>query len=167
MYSEVLEKLKTKEDVDVLRGHLDILVSSLYSSDGKKKAIEINERLGVGMAKVLDGILPAGDRDREELLRKLQTELGEVRVLELVLSFDPPGRVIDEICVWVKKNLGTDVVVDISVDRRIAGGVKLTYEGVYRDLSLKKSLSEWFSRNGRKVGEILAKPGNQRRTINH
>lgn len=60
--------------------------------------------------------------------------------VNLTLAFLPSKSLVKKLALWFKKNFGSKVVLDIQVDPKILGGAILSFNGYYRDFSLKKKL---------------------------
>ena len=60
------------------------------------------------------------------------------------LAIDPTPETIDRLFDWVKKNLGEGIVLDIDKDESILGGAIISFDGIYNDLSLRKTLEGIF-----------------------
>jgi len=77
------------------------------------------------------------------------------KVVNLVLAFSPEKKLFSHLKLWVKENVNPDAVLDISVDQSILAGALITYNGYYKDFSLKKKVQEAFSQNRKEIEQKL------------
>lgn len=73
--------------------------------------------------------------------KSLQKELTSLESIGVVLSFSPTPSVIDLLFTKLKKSIEKQIILDISVDETIIGGLILIYKGKYQDLSVLKALN--------------------------
>ena len=81
----------------------------------------------------------------KELLKKL-------KVIKLVLAFDPTRKTIENIHNFVKNIAGIGYILDIEISEDVLGGAVIIFNGKYYDFTLKKSIEDTF---GTKNKEIL------------
>lgn len=60
--------------------------------------------------------------------------------INLTLAIEPSQALMKKIVSWFKKTAGPNLTLDINVDRSILGGMIVSYQGRYQDLSLKRKL---------------------------
>ncbi|MDP1743324.1 MAG: hypothetical protein Q8L51_00885 [Candidatus Amesbacteria bacterium] len=110
----------TKDQVDLLRQEIDILMSSKYQS--KKKQV-------VRESTILELEKRKGDLENWKL------EIENLRELHLTLAYEPTRININTYSAWVKKNVGENVVLDINVDPAIIAGAQIVWNGKYKNYS--------------------------------
>ena len=118
MYSDILDQVTTKPELDALVGEIDMYRDNMYRS-GKEPVREVLVKY----------------KDELDKLRQAALDLPVVR---LTLALTPPGNWILEIRNWVIKAVGEVVVLDIRVDKSILGGAIIENQGKYGDYSLRK-----------------------------
>jgi len=91
----------------------------------------------------------------EKLLFEIKQEISKVKVLKLYLAIDPTPQIIENTSSWVKENLGEDVVLDIERDETILGGAIISFDGQYKDFSLRKTLDEIFKSKRNEVFALI------------
>jgi F0F1-type ATP synthase delta subunit len=72
----------------------------------------------------------------------LKILIKKLKVIKLVLAFDPTRRTIERIHNFVKENIGIGYVLDIEVYHEVLGGAIVIFNGKYKDFTLKKNLEE-------------------------
>lgn len=160
VYSDILRSTRTVEQAEQLVAEIDSLLASLFH-EGKKEFERSLTSIRVEVAKVLrDEFLSKDPKyQNKEMVREFLTQLKE-RVQSLVplpvtLAFSPSEHAIAIIHDWIVKNLGDGYVLDIEVDENIIGGICLTLDGRYIDLSLKKKMEEVFGTKRQEITNTL------------
>ncbi len=120
MYSDILDQVTTKPELDTLVGEIDMYRDNMYRS-GKEPVREVLVKY----------------KDELDKLRQAALDLPVVR---LTLALTPPGNWILEIRNWVIKAVGEVVVLDMAVDKSILGGAIVENAGKYGDYSLRKMI---------------------------
>ncbi len=138
MPSQLLTKLRTKDDLEILQGELDILDNALYQTTSKYEDVLHNSI----RSWVSEIILKESNRETMgEYIKEVETELAKLPVLSASINFEPSQTFIDSISNWLKKNVNENIVVDILLNTASLGGIQLSYKGKYIDLSLRKRIS--------------------------
>lgn len=155
---DLLKELKTTDKVDQLSSSIDSVFSNFYKTRGTPLAQTLDASLGNVFADAIKNILaenkisPTDYESAEKILTKLKDELKNLKVMNITVAIEPTQKMISNIFEWVYKNIGQDVILDITKDEKILGGAVVSFEGNYRDFSLKKALDETFIN---KKSEIL------------
>lgn len=141
-YSELFESILTTQDAISLESELDQLERAIYKTEigaqkaldtlvSKKTADAIKDRLLSGEAK--------------KVLAEIRSNLSKLKKIEITIAFEPSQDSIAKIHEWLTQNITKDILLDISIDKSIIGGIILVNKGKYVDLSLKTKLHEYFS----------------------
>lgn len=138
MYEAVFQLIETKEDKLKVLNAISKYRSSAYMLNQKKSG---GNRIDSAIDEVIGRV---SDSQKETTLRELEAKVSALKILELTISYDPPAEHVSEFAGWVKKNIGSDFVLDLGVDQSILGGAKVTFDGFYTDQSLKKAFGELF-----------------------
>ena len=123
MYFEILKKIRTREEAWELLGQLDALETGLYSA-----------RAAVKIPVLLQGVYETRE-NKKAFLEELKNQL-----LNLAVALKPDESFLAKLSGWVKVNIGERAVLEIEVDAAILGGALVSYNGKYRDYSLRKAL---------------------------
>lgn len=75
-------------------------------------------------------------------LEQLQKSVLSVKTVTLYLPFEIPDVEIDKLGMWFKKNLGNNILFEIIFDPGLIGGAALSFNGVFKDYSLKQKIAE-------------------------
>lgn len=157
MYSEILSRLRTKEEARYLEGELDLLLEKIYSTkEGEfEQALKMNVRSWV--SELIRAALSKEGVDKEEFLKGLKAELAKLKVVALTIAFDPTEASIDRFHHWVRRNLGEGIVLEINVKPVILGGAIVVFQGEYRDLSLRKRFGRLLDSDREEIFKFLSK----------
>ncbi|TSC64180.1 MAG: Uncharacterized protein G01um101493_206 [Microgenomates group bacterium Gr01-1014_93] len=75
-------------------------------------------------------------------LEKLDQELKKIPVLTIFIPFEMPLAQTMELGIWVKQNLGSDIIFETRIDPDLIGGSAFSWKGVSKDYSLRQTISE-------------------------
>lgn len=115
----------TKDQVDILKHEIDILMNSKYQS---KRSELVRESTLQELEK------------RNGDLENWKQEIENLRVLNLTLACEPTRANILNYGAWIKKNIGKDVIMDITVDPKIIAGAQIVWNGKYKDYAYVQRL---------------------------
>lgn len=108
----------TKDQVDVLKQEIDILINSKYQSK--------NNEL------IRDSTLLELEK-RKINPEDWQKELNNLRVLKITIASEPTRANILAYGEWIKKNVGKDIIMEINVNSGIVAGAQIIWNGKYQD----------------------------------
>lgn len=93
--------------------------------------------------------------DTMHIPSSLKKFLKEVHKIRLTFAFDPSEEFVDRLYLWFKDTIKDLFILDIYVQKDIAGGFLLSYKGLYMDKSASKMLDTYFDQNSDHVKELL------------
>lgn len=76
------------------------------------------------------------------LLKELEKKVAKIQKLTIFIAFEMPEPDLEKLGVWVRKNLRSDILIEIKIDPTLIAGASLSFKGVYRDYSLKMRIEE-------------------------
>ena len=114
----------TKHQVDLLKQEIDVLINSKYQSE--------NNEL------IRDSTLLELEK-RKITPENWQKELDSLKILKITVACEPTRSNILAYGSWIKKNIGQDVIMDISIDSNIVSGAQIVWNGKYKDYSLSET----------------------------
>lgn len=139
MFSNLAAKIKTTKEKRDLINSLNRLEASLFNlKDDFNKVLseEIPEKYSDTIRSEL------GQGDRQKTIKELKLFLENFRSLKLAIAFSPSQSIVSEISSWAKTNIGEDVLVDLTYDESVIGGAQITFEGEFKDYSIRKKFEE-------------------------
>lgn len=144
MYYELLSLARTKEEAKTLISELDSVSEALYKNRPEEIEDVLTKKVRAKVAEVLRQDFAKGF-NREKYISEIKEALKKYKVISLTLSFEPREGTLVKLSAWVKKNLGEEILLDISKDEKIVGGAVIISEGNFRDFSLRKKIKEYVS----------------------
>lgn len=72
----------------------------------------------------------------QDFFKNIQETVSNLSVVTLVIAFEPSDETIRALSQWFVFNLNKQVLFDIQIDHRIIAGIKITYNGKFKDYSL-------------------------------
>jgi F0F1-type ATP synthase delta subunit len=118
------ENVPTRETLDSINADFSQKIIEVFSKSG----LDINDRGVVG-----------------DFFNTLKEILAKLKVIDLILAFQPTGKTIRKIHDFVTETIGIGYVLNIEVSEDILGGSIIIFNGKYNDFSLNKSIEEAFS----------------------
>ena len=139
MVSELLQRLRTQDDLEILRGELDVLRNAIYQSGTNYSDVLKNEVRG-WVSEIIGR--ESKDRDIKKYFDEIDKSLSSAPVLAVAISFEPSEKFVEKLSTWLKENISKDLVVDILFNTQLIGGIQLSFRGKYLDLSLRKKIAK-------------------------
>jgi F0F1-type ATP synthase delta subunit len=112
---------------------LELLFSRLFSHDQKTVLLELMASAGVTQKEAIAV---------EKLLMGIRATVAKVPVLEMTVAVEPSERGLFRIKEWIDTHSFTKVFLEIKVNPRIIGGVRIAFNGKYSDYTVKKTIVE-------------------------
>ena len=141
MSSQIITKLRTKEDLDLIQVELELLKKSLYQKDANYNDVLKND-IRSWVAEIISD--ESKETGIEKYLNDSEEFLKSVVVLSASISFEPSDVFIDRFSEYVKTNVSKQTVVDFLFNPQLIGGVQLSFKGKYIDLSIRKKITQEF-----------------------
>ena len=148
--NDILGDIKTVAELDNFLAEIENVLASLFKVKNKSIDQILDKMVGKSTADTLRKLIEKNKIDSsnfsslEKLLNDLKEDLKKMKILKISLAIDPSKEQIDHIFDWVKENLGKGIILDIDKDESILGGAVISFNGQYKDFSLKRTLEEIF-----------------------
>lgn len=160
MYKQILSRIRTYEEAQKLIEEIELINEAIFSKESSEVEVVLKSRVRLWVADALREDWKDGNVQKEEYLRDLKSRLENLKVLDLVLAFEPTDTSIDKFFNFVTENLGEGVVLNITLDKSILGGAKIIWEGRYRDFTLLRVFDEEFRSRKEEIISLLSESGN-------
>ena len=149
IYYDLITSLKTTQEVESFVSEIDTLMFEFYNTKGLliHKALDSISFGTVGkiMQAFLKNNLDINNKDTfVSFFQTLKILIKKLKVIKLVLAFDPTRITIEKIHNFVKENIGMGYILDIEVYHDVLGGAIVIFNGKYKDFTLKKNLEEVY-----------------------
>lgn len=151
LYSDILGDIKTVGELEDFVSEIDIILGSLYKRNDKTKDGIFDKKVAKSTAVIIkkliekNGINASDYPAAEKLLSGLKEYLKKSKTLKMSLAIEPSEEIVDHIFNWVLENMGDGIILDIERDESILGGAIISFNGTYKDLSLRRTLEEIFN----------------------
>jgi F0F1-type ATP synthase delta subunit len=149
IYFDIITSLKTTGEVESFVSEIDALMLKFFESEE------------VSMVKVLDSIsedsslkirqvfarnnLNFNNRDTvSKFFKTLKEIIKKLKVIKIVLAFDPSVKTIENIHNFITDLLGIGYILEIEVFQEILAGAIVIFNGKYVDFCLKKRIEDTF-----------------------
>lgn len=73
----------------------------------------------------------------QDFLKKIQESLSNLPMISLTIAFEPSEEMLTILSQWFVSNVNKQVLFDIHIDSSIIAGTKITYNGKFKDYSIK------------------------------
>lgn len=145
MYADIL----TIEDTNSFYKEIDQFTSKLFQvSTTLDQALNesFNKQKKDAFLSILkeQGIEPSDQIKIQELLKKIKEEAKIFPVITIKLGYDPTREHIESFSDWFISRIKRKVILKILVERNLIGGAYITYNGLFKDFSVKKRVQDAF-----------------------
>ena len=90
-----------------------------------------------------------------EYAKSLLEMLKKVKVSHVTLAFEPSEEYLRVLHSRISAIVGSIMVLHVTVDKKILGGCLLSFDGLYKDLSLVSYINKYFLSNKQYVQKLL------------
>ena len=155
MNSKLVTKIRTLEERDKLKEEIVLLLDSLYTQKGEGVESTLSSQVRFWVSEIIKTESSNNLGEIESYLKDILSQLSQFKTLSLRLAFEPTNASIDKFITFTRKNIGMEVILDFDYDPRILGGAVITYEGEYRDFSLKRLFETEYAEKSTEVLKIM------------
>lgn len=149
-YKALIDLTKTTEDLVSLQEEIDMILQSLFHVEVYKLEEVMEKFVRIRVAAEIEKLLKAHPNSSKEdikvILSKAYRTICTLPILRLTMAFEPSEMQVSNISYWARSNLEQGILLDLSLDRSLIGGLVITYKGKYYDFSLKNKLKEIFEK---------------------
>lgn len=86
-----------------------------------------------------------------ESFKLLEDAISHAKIILIYLPFEAPEQEINKLGSWFKQNLGPTSLIEINYDPGLIGGCALSFNGMYKDYSLRARINE----NKKQILDVL------------
>lgn len=149
--NKIFDTIYTFSELQLFYKEIDTIVSSLFKSEGQIEGA-IHEIVSPEKAENILEYLHTLSVDLknpvalQEALLKLKSTGNQIPVVHMTLAFEPTNTVLKSISLWFLRREQKKVILDLTLERQILGGAFISYDGLYKDYTLKTKLDKYFSK---------------------
>ncbi|HSX08798.1 MAG TPA: F0F1 ATP synthase subunit delta [Candidatus Saccharimonadales bacterium] len=135
-------------------------ISEMFFQNGFNLESALKTHLGVNKSDHFMSILRTSNVNVESLSEVkdfifiLMSKISSLPVLSLTIAFEPNDQTLKLLSEWFFINMHKQMLFDISVDKNLIAGARITYNGKFFDFSIKST----FERILKEYMERLAHP---------
>jgi len=140
---------------------IETIIENLY-----KKETDINTHIETEMPSVIvrplkQALARLPDKSPKTIqtyLDGLGKELMRLRILSLEIAYDPTEETIAVLTTWIREFLGNDIIMELSVDRGLFGGARVSYEGRYKEINLATFIEQTMREQQELINDTIKIP---------
>jgi len=139
-------QIRTTKEASELINLIETLKDSIYKADlvSFNKILQNNAILTTYLR---ESEISSGNKEAiASYLDRTKEEILKMSRIKLTMAINPDSALLDKMFSWFKDAAGKELLMDISINPGILGGLLVTYKGLYRDFSLKSRLDNYFKR---------------------
>jgi uncharacterized protein YuzE len=76
----------------------------------------------------------------KQILDFLKDSFSKFKFVSITLAFEPSNKFLQNIKVWLEKNMEEKVLVDLTINRKIIGGAVVIANNRYKDYSISSKI---------------------------
>lgn len=147
-HSELIQSIQTLTQRDYFLNELDLLLESLYKTQGS-----VDEKIKMYLSSPFaDLVLKDAQKkgkftsnidDLNSYIIELKKNIKDLPVLQLRIGFEPKNTDVQNIYSWIQLHLKKAMILDMVVDRNIIGGAVIGYKGFYKDFSFQSLIDSY------------------------
>lgn len=155
--NSILNQIKTKDELASFKEGINALIMVSFKLDKKNFIDVLKQNFDENQAVIIEQQIKGVDSPElvDKILRQLLKDMSQIEEVKLLLAFSPKLSFIERLSFWFKSQFGANIVLDISVDPAILGGIIVVYKGKYIDLTLANKLDQYFIKNHDKIKSLI------------
>ena len=159
-FEKIYRNIRTTDERARVEAGIETLLRSLYHPPPESFSSLIDIEMPVPVVRPLkESIMHLAEKGHIEsiksMLERLQGILPHLHVLSLEVAFDPSEETIALLASWIRKHIGTDTIMDLSIDRTLLAGVRLAYAGLYKEINLSHMLENVLQQKEEDIHRLL------------
>ncbi len=160
-YSDLIILVKTTTEAQHLLTEIDILLRLLYTlENGRPDAIltkYVSHDFAVSLIRSFkkNNISWDDQEKTKDFLFGLKKSIEAAKVLKLTLSFKPDSHMVSLFSGHITRTFGQYILLDFTYDPSIMGGAIISFQGVYKNFTLKKRIADVFEQQRSKIFPLI------------
>jgi F0F1-type ATP synthase delta subunit len=149
IFEKLSEKIIKEEDLVFFLDQLNSIKKVIFLKPqiplSERLKNKIDEKIRKEIEKLeKEKILPSLPEEQLSFFEGLKNFLLKIPKVSLEIAFEPSDDFILEIDKWFKEKIKRKVILDIFVNPKIVGGIKIEYQGKWGDFSLEKEIKKLY-----------------------
>lgn len=153
IFERIIKKIRTKEELVFFLEEIANVRQIIFKDKEEFLSRKLKRKAGVELKGLLEelekeGVIFEGRGKQSDFLEELEKELQSLPEIKLEIAFSPDNDSLEKISQWFEKELGQKIILDLSINPKIVGGVIIEYQGNWRDFSLEKEIDSLIPQKG-------------------
>jgi len=149
IFEKISQKAITKEDLVFLLEQLSVIEKEIFTNPKNLLSEKLKGKIDESLRKEIEklekeGILPSTPQDQISFFKEFENFLFKIPTVKLEIAFEPSNDFLVELDKWFKEKVKRKMILDIEINPKIIGGVKIEYQGRWRDYSLEKEMEKFY-----------------------
>lgn len=139
LYERIYANVRTTDERGIVYTGIETLLDTLYKQKGNIAALIETEMPSAIVRPLKQELLRLSETAPDsikEYLEGLQNTLEKLQVLSIEIAYSPTEETLAVLTAWMREHIGADVIMELSVDRTLLGGARISYEGRYKEINL-------------------------------
>jgi len=144
---DLTDFFKTKSQAIDFSSRVTTVLEDIYHTDFSIEK-SLTQQFGIQKKDIFIRLLRENNVDvgstpmLQEFLKKIQEKISSLAVMSLTLAFEPTDLSLKAIAQWFLMNIHQQVLLEFVVDPGIIAGIHITYNGKFKDYSIKTAFDQ-------------------------
>ena len=139
------KNLFSSEDISAFTDQIELARGLIYRASGSSFLEKVAGKVSGDFEQAVSnlesqGKLPKAPEELDKFLNSLDGFVEKLPRVKIKLAFSPGREFLAKVSGWFEKELGQKIILDISLEPKIIGGMVIEYKGQYRDYSLSNQI---------------------------
>ena len=150
IFEDLTKKIITKEDLILFLEEINLLEQVFFKNIEaplwERAKGKVRKEFRDELQKLEKGGIISGSPEQQfSFFDELKKELQKIPQAKLEIAFEPSEDFLLRIKRWFKEENHQEVILDVTINPRVVGGVIIEYQGRYCNFSLAKKIDELIS----------------------
>jgi hypothetical protein len=152
-FQPIIAQVKTTNEAAELLLHIDTILARIYTLESQPFEKIAYASLDPQIAKVIHETFASfrlswsHSEEVKNFFSNLKDAIRRCAVITITLAYKPSSESITALSLWTRTNIDANTLLEINLDHDLIGGAIVVYKGNYLDLSVKKSLNDYFQKH--------------------
>ena len=141
-FDKIAKKITTKTDLVYFLDDITTAQEAVFKDNDKSLSERVKDKVSSEFLSFLkEQDLQSQDK-QSSFLKELSEHLQEISQAKLTLAFSPSRDFIEKVSNWIENEAGEKVILDLTINHKITGGIIIEYRGKYLNLSLASKINK-------------------------
>jgi len=155
MTSKLIDNLKTRDEIEMLREEITLLSQSVYQGGAKSTENLLKNDIRIWVSQIIREEIQSVDI--RDYFAEIEKELDRIRCVSITLAYEPSELSVRRFYDFVQPLMPKKIVLELLYDPQIVGGMVISYGGRYKDYSFRKIFEDELEETRKDVLLLLDK----------